>query len=61
VAVVAVVVLETLRVAVVAVPVACGQEQLHKRLARMRLPLAVVVAEVLMATAATAATPQSSA
>jgi hypothetical protein len=52
-------VLETLRVAVVAVPVACWQEQLHKRLARMGLPLAVVAAEVLMATAATAVTPPS--
>jgi hypothetical protein len=56
VAVVAVVVLETLRVAAAAVPVACCQEQLHKRLARMGLLLAMVVAGVLMATEATAVT-----
>jgi hypothetical protein len=52
----AVVVLETLRVAAAAVPVACCQEQLHKRLARMGLPLAMVVVGVLMATEATAVT-----
>jgi hypothetical protein len=48
-------VLETLRVAVVAVLVACWQEQLHKRLARMRLPLAVAAAVGITGTVLTAA------